>query len=361
MLSKSFILKKIKRVLLHLFFWLLVLLFYTYVFDVDNKIYSNVFYFSLFLLPSVMGTTYFTIYTLIPNYLITQRYFLFALYGVYTLIISLFSILFSIFFSHAYLTNFDFDDMNPVSRNVFFTLSCIYLVVIVVSAFKLLKLNFDKAIQNNMLESKMFQTQLKLKENELNYLKMQIHPHFLFNTLNTMYAFALKKADETPSMILQLSNLLDYLLHQTDKPFVNLKDEIDHIKDYISLEKLRFNNRLEVHIREQFLENEVKIRPMVLLPFVENSFKHGKIENGILRIDISIESNQQNILFIIKNKMQSEDTSDKEMIQNSSNGIGLVNIKKRLEILYKDAYSLKIKTNNDVFEVDLMVVNETYD
>ena len=212
-----------------------------------------------------------------------------------------------------------------------------------------------------MLESKMFQTQLKLKENELNYLKMQIHPHFLFNTLNTMYAFALKKADETPTMILQLSNLLDYLLHQTDKPFVQLKDEIDHIKDYISLEKLRFNNRLEVHMREQYLKDEIKIRPMVLLPFVENSFKHGKIENGVLRIDILIESNQQNIHFTIKNKMQSEDTSDNKMIETSSNGIGLVNIKKRLEILYKDAYSLKIKTDNDVFEVDLMIINERYD
>ncbi|MBP2834332.1 histidine kinase, partial [Aquimarina sp. U1-2] len=106
------------------------------------------------------------------------------------------------------------------------------------------------------LETKILETQLKLKDQELNYLKMQIHPHFLFNTLNTMYGFALKKADETPEMILKLSNLLDYLLYQVDKPFVALIDEINHIDDYIELEKMRFNDTLQVNFNtENILED----------------------------------------------------------------------------------------------------------
>ena len=131
------------------------------------------------------------------------------------------------------------------------------------------------------LENKILETQLKLKEQQLNYLKMQIHPHFLFNTLNTMYGFALKKADDTPEMILKLSNLLDYLLYKVDKPFVLLADDIDHIKDYIELEKMRFNETLKIHFSTQNISENIKIAPMLLLPFIENSFKHGAIKNSV--------------------------------------------------------------------------------
>lgn len=351
MLSRQFIFKKLKQILLHAFFWFSVLLFYTYVFGIDNKIYSNIFYFSLFLMPVTIATTYVVIYKLIPEYLITKRYLLFSLYSLYTLIISVFAISFSIFFSLAYLSNFKFEDMNPISRNGLFIVTCIYLVVIVVSAFKLLKINLKHTEKTKQLETKILETQLKLKENELNYLKMQIHPHFLFNTLNTIYGFALKKADETPEMILKLSNLLDYLLYQINKPFVNLADEINHIKDYISLEELRFNDRLNINLLENYQSHHNKITPMVLLPFVENSFKHGWIENGELQIDISISCDVNHIHFNIKNKTEST--------KSKHQGIGLNNIKKRLEILYKNNYQLNIYTKNTMFEVDLILNSNT--
>ncbi len=302
------------------------------------------------MMPATIATTYVAVYKLIPDYLIRKRYFLLAKYCLYTFIISVFTILFSIFFSLSYLSSFQFEDMNPISRNGLFIVTCIYLVVIIASAFKLSKLNYINTIKTNQLETKILETQLKLKENELNYLKMQIHPHFLFNTLNTMYGFALKKADQTPEMILKLSNLLDYLLYQIDKPFVNLEEEIDHIKDYISLEKLRFNDHLKINMVEEYQAGSYKISPMILLPFVENSFKHGRIENGNLTIDISISCQADYIHFKIKNKMEHADKADQ--------GIGLDNIQKRLELLYRNNYNLHIDTQNMTFDVDLKLKND---
>jgi LytS/YehU family sensor histidine kinase len=208
-----------------------------------------------------------------------------------------------------------------------------------------MKLNIIASKKTKHLETKILETQLKLKEQELNYLKMQIHPHFLFNTLNTMYGFALKKADETPEMILKLSNLLDYLLYQVDKPFVSLTHEINHIEDYISLEKMRFNDTLSINLIKDIHSESIEIAPMLFLPFVENSFKHGKILDGKLAIDISFKCENNSIHFKIKN------THSKTAFIKS--GIGLENIKKRLELLYKNQYDLAINEDDDFFEVQL--------
>jgi LytS/YehU family sensor histidine kinase len=296
-------------------------------------------------MPITIATTYVSIYKLIPDYLIKKRYWLFALYCIYTLIISTYLILVSIFFGLIYLSNFEYDTMAPISRNIFFVMLAVYGVTIVVSAFKLLKLNLKQSEKTKKLETKILETQLKLKEQELNFLKMQIHPHFLFNTLNTMYGFAIKKADETPEMILKLSNLLDYLLYQVDKPFVLLTEEINHIEDYISLEKMRFHDTLDVSFNFKNINTSTKVAPMLFLPFIENSFKHGKIQKGKLTIKINLSSTGDGIAFSIKN------TSSKS--QENNLGIGLKNIKKRLDLLYKDNYLLDIKESEDWFKVNL--------
>ena len=239
--------------------------------------------------------------------------------------------------------------MTSISRNIFFVILTVYTIVTVVSAFKLLKLNLKQSEETKTLETKFLDTQLKLKEQELNYLKMQIHPHFLFNTLNTLYGFALKKADETPEMILKLSNLLDYLLYQTNKPFVLLTEEINHINDYIALERLRFNNRLQIEFNYINISKNSKIPPMLLLPFIENSFKHGYINNGVLNIKILVSSTKNSIDFSIENTNKKSDIT--------KNGIGLINIKKRLNILYKDNVELTILNNKTSFKVNLKLQN----
>lgn len=336
-----------KQSLAHLLFWIGVLLFFTLIFGVNNNIDSNVLYFSMFLMPVTIATTYTSIYKLIPEYLIPKRYYHFGLYSLYTLIISIFGILFSIFIAYAYFTNIENNSLSNIGKSALFIIACIYLVVILVSAFKLLKINLKQSKENAKLEAIILEAKLKLKEQELKYLKMQIHPHFLFNTLNTMYGFALKKADDTPEMILKLSNLLDYLLYQVDKPFVNLEDEIHHIEDYIALEKMRFSDTLHVSFSSKIHSEAIEIPPMLFIPFVENSFKHGRIINGILTIEIYIETTANSIIFNIKN------SSTKT--EKYNDGLGLENIKKRLELLFPKKYKLQIANNETEFNVALQL------
>ncbi len=347
MLKKQFILKKLGHMLLHLLFWCAVLLFYTFFFGADSNNFSNILVYSLFLMPNTIATTYISIYKLIPDYLITKRYLRFAVYSIYTFIISGYLIMLSLYFSLIYISNFEYAQMPPNTKNIIYVIPSIYLVTFIVSAFKLLKLNLKHAERNSNLEAKILSTQLKLKEQELNYLKMQIHPHFLFNTLNTMYGFALKKANETPEMILKLSNLLDYLLYQADKPFVPLYEEIAHIKDYIVLEQMRFHNTLNINVNIQEFPKSVKIAPMLLLPFVENSFKHGTINDGVLTINITLFFKDNCIHFNVSNSSKT--------LKNNHTGIGLENIKKRLDLLYKNQYIIKIVNENATFNTQLIL------
>ncbi len=340
---QKIILEKFLQLILHSVFWSAVLFFYTYYYGFESNDFDYVLAFSLFLMPITIATTYVFIYKIIPCYLITRRYFSFGLYSLYTIIISTYCIIISVFFGLTYLSSFQFSNMAPISRSLLFVWISVYLIVGIVSAFKVLKINLEQNKEARKLETKIIETQLKLKEQELNYLKMQIHPHFLFNTLNTLYGFALKKADETPEMILKLSNLLDYLLYKIDMPFVDLIDEIKHIEDYIALEKMRFNDTLDVEFNISNISRGIKIAPMLLIPFVENSFKHGTIRSGKLSINIHLKSIEQRILFYIENSHQKK--------EEISSGIGLENIKKRLDLLYKNNHTLDIKNSDNTYAV----------
>ena len=267
------------------------------------------------------------------------------LYGIYTLIGTAYLLSLIMFFGYVYMSEFDFNQMPPLSRSLPLILLSMYIVVILVSAYKLLKHNYKSMEQNKALENKFLQTQLQLKEEEFRFLKMQIHPHFLFNTLNTLYGFALKKADEAPEMILKLSNLLDYILYQIDKPKVLLSEEINHIEDYIGLEKMRFHDTLDIQLDNDNTNQDFQVAPMLLIPFVENSFKHGNLINGILTINIKITTTDNMLIFSISNSF-----TDNE---NKKDGIGLKNIKKRLEMLYPNQYELIIQTKEQKFDVIL--------
>ncbi len=163
----------------------------------------------------------------------------------------------------------------------------------------------------------------------------QIHPHFLFNTLNTIYGLALKQSKQTPEIILKLSNLLDYILYQVEKPRVSLREEVLHIKEYIELEKIRFQDTLKVEFNSSEIHEGIQIAPMLLIPFVENAFKHGKLKRGYLRIRIDILVENLMLDFSIKNSVLSEEAGENE------NGIGLENFRKRLDLNYKDNYRLE--------------------
>ncbi len=297
-------------------------------------------------MPVTIALSYISIYYIIPRYLLSKKYIQFIVYSVSTLIISIYVIVTSVLFGLAYSSDLKTDNISPITKTLPFIILGVYLVVLVAVSISLVMHNYSSIIKNEDLKNRILETQLKLKEQELNYLKSQIHPHFLFNTLNTLYGFAIKKANETPEIILKLSNLLDYLLYQSDKPFVLLSDEINHIEDYIELEKMRFHDNLSIKFDVSQYSNDIKIPPMLLIPFVENSFKHGKITDGKLKILINIEIDEKLLSLSIKN------SSDPPNDENT-HGIGLKNIKKRLQLLYKDNHTLKIENTTDWFEVNL--------
>ena len=184
---------------------------------------------------------------------------------------------------------------------------------------------------------------------ELQLLKAQVHPHFLFNTLNNIYSFSLDRSPKTPGLILKLSSLLSYMLYDCKAEEVQLEKEVEIMKDYIDLEKERYGNTLEIswtvegHIRDNF------ISPLLMLPFLENAFKHGaseQIEKPWIGVDISVANN------ILKFKIAN---SKNEYIAHSNNGIGINNVKKRLGFLYPEKHELKINDEGDFFAVSLMV------
>ena len=293
------------------------------------------------------------IYNLIPNYLLPKRYFKFSLYAFYAFVVSAVFIIVSAFYGFVIALELEWNDSFPISKSIFYIMITIYLVVVIASAFSLLKNNFSSAAKNEELKNRILEAKLKLKEQELQHLKMQIHPHFLFNSLNTIYGLSLLNDARTPEMILQLSDLLDYILYQTSKPLVSLEDEINHIQNYISLEKKRFGEDLNVKIFTEGIDERTLIPPMLLLPFVENSFKHGRLENGKLEMVLDVILKDEKLDFRIENSVNVHSGKN-------SAGIGLANIKKRLALLFPGNHKLNIEKTNDRFQAALQIELNRY-
>jgi two-component system LytT family sensor kinase len=340
---------KLKPLIIHLVLWALVLLFFTQFLKFQTEDFNKIINFSLLLMPVTIGTTYTTIYYLIPKHLLTKQYFLFFLHGIYVVIISAYLITLSIYGGLFFFYHLTADEMLPISKSLILVFVGVYTIVFVASVFSLERQNQNTITKNQDLKNQLLERELKLNAQKLDYLKMQIHPHFLFNTLNTIYGFSLQKSDHAPDMILKLSNLLDYLLYQVNDSSVELKQEVEHIQDYIALEQLRFQDVLKVNFKIGGEGQSVRIAPMLMLPFVENAFKHGNIRNGFLEIKINLELKKEVLCFSIYNSI------DKNLDRNNKAGIGLKNIKSRLALLYKDNYDLKIATDDDFFRVDLFL------
>ena len=184
---------------------------------------------------------------------------------------------------------------------------------------------------------------------ELQLLKAQVHPHFLFNTLNNIYSFSLLNSTKTPDLILKLSSLLSYMLYDCKAEEVRLEKEIEIMENYVDLESERYGDKIEISWN---VEGDVKnefISPLLMLPFLENAFKHGiseQIEKCWLSVDISVKKNT--LLFKVAN-------SKNEFVHNSTNGIGINNVKKRLNLIYPNRHELRINDEGNFFVVSLLV------
>ena len=340
-----------KKMLIHGILWIAVLLFFSVFFGVEGASFSSVLQFSFYLLPITIFTTYAFVYYIIPKFLLNQKYVKFIFYFICAVIFSCVYIIISTFYGLVFLSKMDLAGKFPISKSVFFIIIAVYIVVLIACAFTLLKNYYVTLSDNKELKNSILQGELQIKEQQLKYLKMQIHPHFLFNTLNTLYAFALHKNEKTPEMILQLSNLLDYIIYQTQKPHVFLADEIKHLQDFIEMEKNRFQDKLYINFTTKGISEYTQIPPMLFLPFLENSFKHGKDESGNLKIDMKLIQDKTDLFFEIINSKSPKEM--KEASIENDKGIGLENVKQRLDLLFKNKHSLKIDDKAHEFKVNL--------
>jgi two-component system, LytTR family, sensor histidine kinase AlgZ len=184
---------------------------------------------------------------------------------------------------------------------------------------------------------------------ELQLLKAQVHPHFLFNTLNNIYSFSLKHSAKTPDMILQLSSLLSYMLYDCKAAEVPLEKELEIMKNYINLEKERYGNKLEVSVNIEGSIRNKYIAPLLMLPFLENAFKHGtseQLEKPWLNVDISVKQDMLHCKIV---------NSKNEMKITGQQGIGIDNVRKRLAYLYPGKHELKLSDEENFFVVSLLL------
>jgi len=188
-------------------------------------------------------------------------------------------------------------------------------------------------------------------QSELNFLKSQINPHFLFNTLNSLYAHTLKKSDDAPEIVLKLSEMMRYMLYECNERQVSLSKELNYMKNYIDLERLRQGKKVNIKME---IEGEVEdqlIAPLLFIPFIENCFKHGlnhHLNQGY--IDIKIIVFDDTVNFYIKN---SKPIHKPKQLHPNSGGIGLVNVKRRLELIYPNNYELDIDESPTTYTVSL--------
>ncbi len=191
-------------------------------------------------------------------------------------------------------------------------------------------------------------------QSELKFLKSQINPHFFFNTLNNLYALTLKKSDLAPEIVLRLSEMMRYMLYESNEKEVSLEMEIKNVINYIELERLRQGERFKINFDIQGTAKQQKIAPLMFIPFLENSFKHG--------IDNHIKSGYVNAQLILDDASVSLDIKNSkpqavkpQINKNKSGGIGLENVKRRLKILYPDKHILKINDASDTYHVELEI------
>jgi sensor histidine kinase YesM len=304
-----------------------------------------------FYLPVLIASSYIITYFVVKRYLLRQDYLRFAIYLL--ILVAGFALINRAIFYYIVLPRFYPEYIERVYKLGFFyppeliafTISLLSVIAFVAAITFITEWYDHEKSKQQLVKEKL--------ESELKFLKSQIHPHFLFNMLNNLYALTLKKSDLAPAMILKISSLLDYMLHEAMAPSVTLQREIEVLRDYIELEKIRYGDRInmEVDIRGEF--NERRIAPLLLLPFLENCFKHGASE-ALDNPWISLKIRTTGSLFemrLINSVSRLLDGRSRE----TGEGIGFVNVRRRLELLYGDGFMLDIRTGEEEYGVSLDV------
>ncbi|HEX8532046.1 MAG TPA: histidine kinase [Cytophagales bacterium] len=345
------------RIARHVSFWLATTVFFGLIYG--NKVVRPGLWVSfveaLMYLPTHMLTAYFLMYWVLPRYLLRGKYVhaVAAVAGI-TGVVAFLSYLISSYITIPYRFGLGL----PLPYNTLFAglmsgLRGANTVAGFAAAIKLTKYWYQKNQLAQQLEREKLSAELQL-------LKAQVHPHFLFNTLNNLYALTLLKSDHAPEVVLKLSALLRYMLYECNAPLVPLGREIRMMLDYVELEKLRYGDRLDLALNVQGDPGGKAVAPLLLLPFLENAFKHGaseQLDQAWIAVDLAVKGN------LLKMKLINgiPEAPEPGGPGGEAHGIGLQNVRKRLDLLYPGRHELKILREAETFVVTLSISLETND
>lgn len=329
----------IKRVFEHLVFWLaywIMIGFFQGLYSLD---FGKMLLSSLTQLPLTIISTYVFVYFILP--LIFKKRILFIVYSLLLLVssvvlrrISIEYIQFPLFFNDSAYT-FKFWDWYRIGGHIVQTIE----IIGVVSGIKYYR-------DWNRNKNKIEKLTIEKKEAELSFLKAQVHPHFLFNTLNSIYYEVLKKSDKAADLVIQLSELLRYTLYECKDDFISLNQELKIIENYIAIEKSRYGKRLKANSNFE-INADVKIPPLILFSIVENSFKHGvSDQKGLSEIDLYVAVINEKVQLKITNPISLKKEEDR---LGAKKGIGLKNTRRQLEIIYHSDFILENKIKDNTY------------
>ena len=299
---------------------------------------------TLIILPTKLPVTYFALYVLLPSILSDKKRILLPIAGM--LSITAVSVIGYWAAYQYYISPVIYEGREtpipPFVLYVWIAAWDICSVAAVAVIIRFVRIQFQSRQKERALLKEKLETELK-------FLRNQTNPHFLFNTLNNIYALALKKSDETPGFVLKLSKLLNFMLYESGKTMITLGDEMKILDDYIELEKIRYDSRLEIVFCRDIDDDKEKIAPLLLLSFVENAFKHGASESrfkSYIHINMKMQSGKLN--FAIENTREESDKAGR------NGNIGLANAKRQIELLYTD-YELDVEDKKETFKVNLTI------
>jgi sensor histidine kinase YesM len=347
----------------HLVFWLFWWLYFGLLHAANPFGLAEIAYFknipyatleSLLLLVPHIFLTYILLLYVLPRYLMKGKYFQTILNIILLVIISAFINLYLVknispwILSHILPAKFQVNTQRPPATSFFMAMMNAFkgglTVAAIAVSIKMIKFWYLKEQRNLQLQKENTEAQLQL-------LTAQVHPHFLFNTLNNVYSQTQTTSPIGSKMIMELSDLLRYILYEGKKPLVPLKKELLMIQEYISLEKIRYGNKLDIHYLITDNTDDIYIAPLLLIPFVENCFKHGA-SNMLERpwINLTIELKDTTLVMKLMNGKAAVIPVD-----TNRQGIGIENVRKRLALLYHNKHELLVREEEEVFVVDLKV------
>lgn len=277
---------------------------------------------------------------LIPRLLLARNYLLYIL----SLGLAIVSVCFPLsIVVHIVVENEELQTLIWSDSFFLFLIINVIFTVITTMVLKLVKQWYSDQKTTKDLQQEQLQTELK-------FLKSQINPHFLFNSLNNLYALTLSKSDSAPEVVLRLSNILRYILYESNEGYVSVRKEMEHVKDYVAVEKLRLGMGVTIDIDIDDAIQDDPVEPMLFLTLVENAFKHSEDilpEKRFIRIHA--KSLDTGFRFLIEN------TFSPSKRDSETGGIGLENIKKRLNLIYPNQHDIKSSTADGLYRVDLII------